>query len=87
MKLTRLNNAPGVLDFPTYSPQCCRCRHIRAVTLGEPFTCDAYPDGIPDQVWLAMVKHTAPLEGDHGIRFEEVTPAQARTQMYPDLKG
>jgi hypothetical protein len=48
-------------------PACMKCRHYRP---DRPVTCDAFPDRIPDVVWLEGDPHTVPLVGDHGIRFE-----------------
>lgn len=33
-------------------------------------TCDAFPDGIPEEVLLCDIDHRKPVEGDHGIQFE-----------------
>ena len=50
------------------SPVCIRCKHYHDD--GEPVTCDAFPARIPDLIWLKGNKHTKPVAGDHGIRFE-----------------
>lgn len=33
-------------------------------------TCEAFPAGIPDEIWSGQNPHTAPHEGDHGIVYE-----------------
>jgi hypothetical protein len=33
-------------------------------------TCDAYPSGIPDQIWLNRADHRKPFEGDGGLRWK-----------------
>jgi hypothetical protein len=32
--------------------------------------CPAFPDGIPDAIWLRENTHTSPYPGDHGIQFQ-----------------
>ena len=32
--------------------------------------CDAFPEGIPDAIYLGGFDHRHPFEGDHGIRFD-----------------
>lgn len=49
------------------SNQCILCKHY---TFAK--TCDAYPDGIPDEIFTGEVDHTKPYKGDHGIQFEEI---------------
>jgi hypothetical protein len=36
----------------------------------KPVTCAAFPDRIPDLIWLEGDPHTKPVKGDHGVRFE-----------------
>ena len=49
------------------APVCLLCRHYRRT---EPRTCDAFPDRIPDEIWVYVNPHTQPISGDHGIQFE-----------------
>lgn len=53
-------------------PMCQWCRHLRRANASEksPFTCDAYPDGIPDAILNGNVDHRLPYAGDRGILFE-----------------
>ena len=32
--------------------------------------CDAFPDGIPDEIWNGNKEHIEPYMGDKGLRFE-----------------
>lgn len=59
-------------DIPVYSPVCARCKHWRPSTGENGRTCAAFPaaDSIPLVIWRGENPHTAPVEGDHGIRFE-----------------
>jgi hypothetical protein len=49
---------------------CYKCRHWRENDDDDVPVCDAYPDGIPQQIMNAALDHTVPQPGDHGIRFE-----------------
>lgn len=66
-----------------YSPVCGLCKHFRAMSrlegnflAGESPNpkCDAFPDGIPLEIWDGKNKHTDPVDGDHGIQFERGKP-------------
>ena len=49
-------------------PVCADCKHLHPKCA----TCEAFPNGIPDVIYLYGNKHTKPLKGDNGIRFEPV---------------
>ena len=63
---------------------CWNCRHYGDWLHGEgivalaqgmdgvPFghSCQAFPDGIPVEVWLGELRHDQPLAGDNGVQFE-----------------
>ncbi len=36
--------------------------------------CEAFPDGIPHEIWIGENKHTEPYPGDNGIQFEQYQP-------------
>ena len=48
-------------------PACMKCKHYRT---DDAVACDAFPDRIPDLIWLGGDPHTGPVPGDRGIRFE-----------------
>jgi hypothetical protein len=54
------------------SPICLRCKHYHADDFNG-FTCDAFSDGIPDEIIINGNKHTRPLSGqDNDIIFEKI---------------
>ena len=46
---------------------CLICRHFR---VDAPVTCNAFPDGIPDEIRLGDFDHRQPYEGDNGITWK-----------------
>jgi len=43
------------------------CEHFHS---SGSLACNAFPDGIPDEIWIYVDPHTTPFPGDHGIQFE-----------------
>lgn len=61
---------------------CSFCAHARPIEGG--LGCDAYPNGIPDEIHFGGLDHRQPLDGDGGITFEPeegLTPVQLRAYM------
>lgn len=55
--------------------QCLVCKHFSGQVEGsDEQGCEAFPSGIPDDVWKNKVMHTEPIEGDNGIVFERRVP-------------
>lgn len=44
---------------------CLRCIHYI-----NDRKCEAFPEGIPHEIWVLKVFHTKPYPGDNGIRFK-----------------
>lgn len=65
-------------------PICYSCIHLHMekpwIELNRPLTslwqaervpvCDAFPQGIPEDIFWGGQPHLEPREGDHGIQFE-----------------
>lgn len=54
--------------------QCAFCKRFRA---GNPPTCAAFPDGIPDEILRNEFDHREPVAGDRGLRYEPIDRAAA----------
>jgi hypothetical protein len=50
-----------------FESQCDICKHRR-----EGWTCQAFPDGIPEQIQNNEHDHRQPYPGDNGIQFEPI---------------
>jgi hypothetical protein len=54
-------------------PDCLSCAHLRPSTDETKIdSCDAFPNGIPREIYFGGRSHRRPYPGDHGIRFEPV---------------
>ena len=53
-------------------PKCFQCKYFTGEAEGTwGYICEAFPTGIPDDIFSGEVEHTEPYEGDNGIQFEE----------------
>ncbi len=50
------------------TPLCLKCARFHD-TNDDTFTCDAFPDRIPDEIVLGGFNHNLPFPGDNGLRF------------------
>ena len=63
------------------SDQCILCAHYQ---MGG--TCDAFPDGIPGEIFDGRVDHAQPYAGDHGIQFKPLNVEDnAQSRWSPKL--
>lgn len=62
----------SIFDLVIFSPVCTLCTHYHRGRRKEDHTCDAFPSGIPDEIWKGDNDHKKPYPGDHGIQFEHV---------------
>ena len=47
-------------------PMCYSCAHL---SIEPGMICDAFPEGIPEAIYLSRFDHRMPYAGDHGIVF------------------
>lgn len=47
--------------------QCFWCERFRGENPNP--VCDAFPDGIPDKIFLGEIDHTKPYKGDNGLTY------------------
>lgn len=59
-------------------PSLCRaCKRARRSGL----QCEAFPNGIPQDMLTAGGDHHEPREGDHGLQFEQAPTREAREAL------
>lgn len=52
-----------------YSP-CMHCKRFIRDVFADLNNCDAFPGGIPDEIFWGKNLHKEAYPGDHGIRFD-----------------
>jgi hypothetical protein len=57
------------------APMCIECKHYIEGGDEPGFRCEAFPDGIPDEIFEGGFNHRKPYKGDNGIRFEPIPKA------------
>jgi len=59
-------------------PICADCLRLHKAIYGKwGMFCDAFPDGIPDDIIASRVDHRQPVDGDHGLQFLAKSPEAA----------
>ncbi len=62
------------LDFITLGKGICNnCIHSLPSKRGQSYpSCEAFPDGIPEDILTGRILHLYPVDGDNDIQFEKV---------------
>jgi hypothetical protein len=63
-----------------FMPICLYCKHYHR-EVGEDYTCDVFPDGIPPIYTEGMGNHFEPHPEDGGVQFE-----LAPDMDYPEIR-
>jgi|GEM_PF-3665951 len=63
---------------------CLGCTHFHTYPL---LTCDAFPDGIPEEITAGQFDHTNPHRRDNGIRFESLIREPPIRPFEPEEEG
>lgn len=50
-------------------PMCLACRHLDREN-SRTHSCNAFKEGIPEEIWTNRFDHHNPYPGDDGVRFE-----------------
>jgi hypothetical protein len=58
--------------------QCQYCKHLAGCEPGRGWTCSAFPDDVPDEVYYNRHDHRRPYPGDHGTRWEPASEERGR---------
>jgi len=53
------------------SPVCNSCKHFHLEDI-KINSCDAFPEGIPEEIWRGDNDHKKPYPGDNGIQYEPI---------------
>ena len=56
------------LAYPAFSSVCTYCKHWKPENKR---TCAAFPDGIPNEIWMGDDKHATPRTGSE-FAFEDI---------------
>ena len=69
--LAELHTPEEMNAIPFEYHVCRACKHLIEEKESGGAICDAFPQGIPLEIWCNHVEHEEEYPGDKGIRFEE----------------
>jgi hypothetical protein len=66
---------------------CMIRKHLHHGSDIWPKSCDAFPKGIPREIWDVPARHVTPYPGDNGIMFEEAPEEVEKDEGEKDAKN
>ncbi len=60
-------------------PMCAACKHLHRDA--DDRTCNAFEEGIPEEIWTNHHDHHEPYPGDQGTRFELMPLPERQAQQ------
>jgi hypothetical protein len=79
-----LKRAKTTIDNSVPVSEVCRfCKHLYS-SFAQ--TCEAFPRGIPHEIWIGTNPHKTPYPGDHGILFEPAVFDESKLIPPPESK-
>ncbi|MBL8000027.1 MAG: hypothetical protein JNL32_15500 [Candidatus Kapabacteria bacterium] len=58
-------------SYNPYQPKSAQCERCIRLIERTRRRCEAFPDGIPPELWNDEIEHTRPYPGDNGYLFEK----------------
>jgi hypothetical protein len=71
-------------QVPAYSEVCMMCERFHTGNPVGARTCEAFPGGIPYQIWSGDHKHLEPVPGDNGLTFKPIESVNTDVQQSGD---
>jgi len=62
-----------------YEPSCYTCRHLKDFP-----NCEAFPNGIPEDIQKGIDPHMDPVDGDDGITYTPFLSEEEETRVRVD---